>query len=63
MAALNQGYRLLTAFAESQALAKAGRKVSVRDEPCLFAPEAVEETLLVAVRRQEVAPRSAHKVV
>jgi len=46
MAELTQAYELLTAYAESQAVGKA-------DVLCAFSREAVEQTLLIAIRRQE----------
>jgi len=46
MAELTQAYRLITAFADSQALEE-------DDMPCVFNREAVERTLLIAIQRQE----------
>ena len=47
MAELTRAYELLTTYAESRALEKA-------DGLCAFSREAVEQTLLIAIRRQEV---------
>ncbi|MBI5955977.1 MAG: GvpL/GvpF family gas vesicle protein [Chloroflexi bacterium] len=69
MAELTQAYRLLTAYADSQALFWAGEQGSTRagvqrsrgvgahpstpapQHPCTFSREAVERTLLIAIRR------------
>jgi hypothetical protein len=55
MSALSQGYRLLTAFAESQLASGNGRG----ERACAFHPDAVNRTVIVAVRRQELAPHGA----
>ena len=47
MAELTRAYELLTIYAENQASGDS-------DAPCAFNREAVEETLLIAIRRQEV---------
>ena len=46
MAELTQAHELLSAYAESQAVGKA-------DVLCAFSREAVEQTLLIAIRRQD----------
>lgn len=56
MAELNQAYRLLQAYAESQAAPEANRLLSKAggSAACTFTPEQVAQTVLVAVRRQEL---------
>lgn len=49
MAELTRSYELLTAYAESQAI----EAENTRQAVCCFDRQAVERTLLVAVRRQE----------
>jgi hypothetical protein len=55
MSALSQGYRLLTAFAESQLACGNGRA----ERACAFHADAITGTVIVAVRRQDLAPHSA----
>jgi hypothetical protein len=50
MTAVTQAYELLTTYAQSQALSFVVRRSSV----CNFSREAVDRTLLIAIRRQEI---------
>jgi len=50
MAELSEAYELLTAYAESQAL----EAENTRQAVCRFDQQTVEQTLLIAIRRQEI---------
>jgi hypothetical protein len=63
MTELTQAYELLTAYAENVQRSKGAEEQGSRgareqrgrgEHPCTFSQEAVEQTLLIAVRRQEV---------
>jgi hypothetical protein len=55
MAELTQAYELLTAYAETvQECRGAQGQEGARKLPCTFSQEAVEQTLLIAIRRQEI---------
>ena len=62
MTALTQAYKLLTSVAESQVLVKAGATDSAQgaadDFRCCLDRAAVENMLLISVRRQETNPQS-----